>query len=560
MFVRLYDNILSNTKKTLEKKIKVTELISKLKDDNLISILKGYEKPGEIILWDLGKKITELKDYENSGEINIWDLGRNPTKQIKDKISVGKNLAISFKQKIYIGQIIGRIFDINGEICDAVGITRLPLGYPPPAWQNVILLRGKFIPQNEEISNFIKEPRFRVDKDLIRLEDDDEKQFCELIGISPPSIELVTIRPPPNKSEKELTTDEQTMVGDIYNFIQNKGFTFPLHQIINYYLSFKTKPFIILTGISGTGKTKITELFAKAVCKDFKNQYLLLPVRPDWNDDRNLIGYYNPLTKQYQIPPFLAFIMKAEKDPENPYFVCLDEMNLARVEYYFSTFLSAMESGSKEFELPGFNGDMEYKTSIPSNLFFTGTVNMDETTYRFSPKVLDRANTIEFHEIDLLKSREKPDASLANPELSDPFKEHFLKDKVRNNTSSEQYQKWETENWDELVGFLHRINKEALEKPNLHFGYRIRDEILRYMYFAETLSSNGFTTEKALDFQIKQKILPRIKGPESISEALKSLREIIHDKLKSMETHHSTAKLDQMIEALDKNGYTDFYQ
>jgi hypothetical protein len=125
---------------------------------------------------------------------------------------------------------------------------------------------------------------------------------------------------------------------------------------------------------------------------------------------------------------------------------------------------------------------------------------------------------------------------------------------VRNNgTSSEKYQQWEKDNWDEHVGFLHSINKDALEKPNLHFGYRIRDEILRYIYFAENLSSDDFATETALDLQIKQKILPRIKGPESIREALKSLRDIIQ------EYPHSTAKLDQMIEALD-NGYTDFYQ
>jgi 5-methylcytosine-specific restriction protein B len=202
-----------------------------------------------------------------------------------------------------------------------------------------------------------------------------------------------------------IQNKEQIILHSINDLIKKSGFTFSLLQITNYYLSLKTKPFVILTGISGTGKTKITELFAKAVCEDFEKQYLLLPVRPDWNDDRNLIGYYNPLTKQYQTTPFLDFIMKAAQDPENPYFVCLDEMNLARVEYYFSTFLSAMESGSKEISLSGFNGDMEYKTSIPSNLFFTGTVNMDETTYRFSPKVLDRANTIEFHEIDLLKSR-----------------------------------------------------------------------------------------------------------------------------------------------------------
>jgi 5-methylcytosine-specific restriction protein B len=350
------------------------------------------------------------------------------------------------------------------------------------------------------------------------------------------------------------TTNENIVIDQIYHIILNAGFTFSLPQITNYYLSLKTKPFVILTRISGTGKTKITELFAKAVCQDFNKQYLLLPVRPDWTDDRNLLGYYNPLTKQYQSTPFLDFIMKAAIDPENPYFICLDEMNLARVEYYFSTFLSAMESGSKEIMLPWFNEDKEYKIAIPSNLIFTGTVNMDETTYRFSPKVLDRANTIEFNEIDLLKSREIEDSSKLNPELIELFKKYLLNDEVRKNgTSSRTYKEWEKKNWDNLVVFLNHINKEALEKHNLHFGYRIRDEILRYMYFAETLGSREFSTEIALDLQIKQKILPRIKGPESIREALESLRDIIQ------EYPQSTAKLNQMLEAL-LNGYTDFYQ
>lgn len=369
----------------------------------------------------------------------------------------------------------------------------------------------------------------------------------------PPKPELPNNPSEDSKGEVPMNNEEQILISTINDSIKKTGITFSLHQITNYYLSLKTKPFVILTGISGTGKTKITELFAKAVCEDFEKQYLLLPVRPDWNDDRNLIGYYNPLTKQYQTTPFLDFIMKAVQDSENPYFVCLDEMNLARVEYYFSTFLSAMESGSKEIKLPGFNGDMGYKTSIPSNLFFTGTVNMDETTYRFSPKVLDRANTIEFNEIKLLTPRVTEDTSAINSELIEPFKTHFLKDEVRKNGTSSEYKEWETKNWDEQVGFLNSIN-EGLEEYNLHFGYRIRDEVLRYMYFAEIMNSDDFTLNKARDFQIKQKILPRIKGTDSIKKALELLQVIIQ------EYEQSTNKLDQMNKALDKNGYTDFYQ
>lgn len=279
---------------------------------------------------------------------------------------------------------------------------------------------------------------------------------------------------------------ESNLIEHIYHFISNKGFTFSSQQIINYYLSLKTKPFVILTGISGTGKTKITELFAKAVCKDFEKQYLLLPVRPDWNDDKYLLGYYNPLTKKYQSTLFLDFIMQADQDRENPYFVCLDEMNLARVEYYFSTFLSTMESNKKiklhsETDIKTESGkEISNEIEIPPNLFFTGTVNMDETTYRFSPKVLDRANTIEFTEIELLKPRGNENSSSDKPDLVELFKRYFLNDEVRTDgITSNTYRDWEDKNWNDLSGFLDSINKESLEKNNLHFGYRIRDEILR---------------------------------------------------------------------------------
>lgn len=359
---------------------------------------------------------------------------------------------------------------------------------------------------------------------------------------------------------------EQFIITSINDFISKRGFTFSSEQVINYYLSLKTKPFVILTGISGTGKTKITELLAKAVCEDDEKQYKCLPVRPDWNDDKFLLGYYNPLTKKYQPTDFLNFIMQADKDPENPYFVCLDEMNLARVEYYFSTFLSTMESNeeiplhSEKTNIQTDNGEeIPGKIKIPQNLFFTGTVNMDETTYRFSPKVLDRANTIEFIEIDLLRQRENKNPTSNMPDISNLFKENFLNDvvgiKKEGTDEYQKYQEWEKENWSLFVGLLEDINK-IFKEYNLHFGYRIRDEILLYLYFAKKLGSNDFTTDIALDFQIKQKILPKIKGPDSIATpALKSLKE----KLAPQKYPLSMDKIEKMLKAAQENGYTDFY-
>ncbi len=132
-----------------------------------------------------------------------------------------------------------------------------------------------------------------------------------------------------------------------------------------------------------------------------------LSVRPDWTDNRGLLGYYNPLMGEYVATPLLRLLLRAHAHPDETHFVILDEMNLAKVEYYFSDFLSAMVSGTP-MELHGVAEGVYIESDdgtvlvppslkVPDNVFFTGTVNVDETTYMFSPKVLDRANTIEFN-------------------------------------------------------------------------------------------------------------------------------------------------------------------
>ena len=149
------------------------------------------------------------------------------------------------------------------------------------------------------------------------------------------------------------------------------------------------------------------------------DNYEVVPVRPDWVDNRGLLGYLNPLTNEYSTTPFLDLLLRARAEEEraaatgenaHPFFVILDEMNLARVEHYFSDFLSALESGE---DIPLHeneaieSGESESgpqvprKLKVPGNVLFTGTVNVDETTYMFSPKVLDRAFTIEFDQVDL---------------------------------------------------------------------------------------------------------------------------------------------------------------
>ena len=196
----------------------------------------------------------------------------------------------------------------------------------------------------------------------------------------------------------------------IVNYINSIGFIYTYDDICNFYLSLKTKPFIILAGISGTGKSKIVRFFAEAVGANNSNgRFRMLSVKPDWNDSTELFGYKN-VTDKF-IPGVLTeIISEAIENKDLPYFVCIDEMNLARVEYYFSEYLSLIESRRRNgegiitdgiFSGSSYNSLDYGKLHLPENLYIIGTVNMDDTTFGFSRKVLDRANTIEFSDVSL---------------------------------------------------------------------------------------------------------------------------------------------------------------
>ena len=172
-----------------------------------------------------------------------------------------------------------------------------------------------------------------------------------------------------------------------YDYLTDQGYYFSRKAIENYLLSLKVKPFVILTGNSGTGKTKLAQLFAKYLNE--KDNYKIIPVGANWTENRHILGYFNIIKNEPQYTPAYDLIKKSHSESYH-HFLILDEMNLSHVERYFADFLSAIESNES---IP-LHGDDELE--IPFNLLVIGTVNVDETTYMFSPKVLDRANTIEF--------------------------------------------------------------------------------------------------------------------------------------------------------------------
>ncbi|MCQ6533061.1 MrcB family domain-containing protein [Bacillus mycoides] len=363
---------------------------------------------------------------------------------------------------------------------------------------------------------------------------------------------------------KEVYLDQQSIIDHVSSYIQSKGFFYEKKDLINFFLSLKTKPFVILSGISGTGKTKIVQWFAESLGATEENgQFTLIPVRPDWSDSSDLLGYVN-LQGEFQERPLIKVLEAADANPNRPYFVVLDEMNLARVEYYFSDFLSVIESRKwkdrKIVTSPVLPESITNKhITIPSNVYIIGTVNMDETTHPLSKKVLDRANTIEFNTVNLdyfnfLMDVEEKEAEVASNRsleteylhLKECFKEN--EDLVRN-----------------ISTILIEINK-MLESVGAQVGYRIRDEICFYMAYNEQGKLLSF--DEALDYQIYQKILPRLAGSDGrTEEVLKQLYVLCaneeydsgNNDASYAKYPRSANKLSHMLRRFEYDGFTSFW-
>lgn len=279
---------------------------------------------------------------------------------------------------------------------------------------------------------------------------------------------------------------------------------------------------------------------------------LFLSVRPDWRDGTSLLGYYNPLTQTYEWTDFLRFILNAIENWKSgervAWFVILDEMNLAHVEYYFADLLSVLESGRYPMdnleEREGFTREsirLTYPDTIvndappteihlPPNLYIIGTVNMDETTHAFSPKVLDRAFTMELSQVDFDKYLKPELMQIESEAAGSVDREEMLAAFVANG--------WPMINKTDVATFandhpkyrkaLHSLNLE-LAQSRFHFGYRVFDEIMQFLVRAE---ANGMfaSLDDAFDSAVFMKILPKFSGSESrIGGPLQSLLKWTHD-------------------------------
>ena len=335
-------------------------------------------------------------------------------------------------------------------------------------------------------------------------------------------------------------------IGEFINCLNTTGFTSSA-DIPNLFIkALAAKPFIILTGNSGTGKTKLAELFVQWLSGEAKGRHALVPVGADWTDNRNVLGFVNHLrlTKPeggtdeipiYQSTRILDLLLEASKNPSDPFFLILDEMNLSHVERYFADFLSALESNEAGLLLHRegrglprkLNGpiDVPEELALPSNFFVIGTVNVDETTYMFSPKVLDRANVLEFR-LDDEATKKFLDAggNRIKPIAAAPlgYAQSFLELSHRARSS---------ENPLPLIGdsaTLPPVTKISIESCNKvmqelfglmqirhqEFAFRTIVEIRSFLAvdYELTINKQGWDWKSAMDAQILQKILPKLHG------------------------------------------------
>ena len=385
----------------------------------------------------------------------------------------------------------------------------------------------------------------------------------------------------------------------------------------NYLTALRTKPFLLLAGISGTGKSRIVKEMAFASCPNVDDlqkdnvtpgNYLLVEVKPNWHDSTELLGYESTIKNNYVLTPFVKFLYKAMKYPNVPFFVCLDEMNLAPVEQYFAEFLSILESrklmedgetilteplidasvfnkypqlakelsGKSPIEKPQNNSgymvtspmeeyitmEEEYKElqknglRIPQNVLVIGTVNMDDTTHQFSRKVIDRAMTIEMNEV---KFDTFFDSSDELGYTEEPLgKEYFLPKYTTAGKALESIPEDTEIIKKDVPNLLEQLN-EALDGTPFKIAYRVQNELV--LYFASLRQEDeyqGWTTEgllnKAMDGILMMKVLPRIEGDKDLlEECLINLAEFAKN------YPSASMKISEMQSRLKKSQFTSFW-
>lgn len=357
----------------------------------------------------------------------------------------------------------------------------------------------------------------------------------------------------------------QSSVQDVVSYIAGRGFNFQPWQVAAFITAVRTKPFVILAGISGTGKTKLPQLVAEATDADCR----IVPVRPDWTDSSDLLGYER-LDGDFSPGHLLRLCREAASFPDRQYFFVLDEMNIARVEYYFAEVLSALETRSVQNGLlasaplsPRAPQPWE-SVRLPGNVCIVGTVNMDETTHGFSRKVLDRAFVIELADVDLSLIQEiDPNVMPAQWPIANW---RVLFPRLADLPKVDQ-----DERVTACITALTDVN-EVLEPGQLQVGYRVRDEVALFCVnagdCADSFVAADETVVSPLDLCITMKVLPRIQGGGAlVRQVLEGLKAWVapdagataNATTANAEFAQTLKRVDLMLTRLAETGFTSYW-
>ena len=346
------------------------------------------------------------------------------------------------------------------------------------------------------------------------------------------------------------------------------GLHYDIRDFINFHTSVKCGNLVILSGLSGTGKSRIVDMYANAIgiqTTDADKRLLFIPVRPSWNDDSDLLGYVDLVHMVYRPSDsgFVDFLVRAQKDEnkDNIYIVCFDEMNLARVEHYFSQFLSLLERPVSQRVLQLYDdqysgklyNSKEYPSSINirENVKFIGTVNIDESTYHFSDKVLDRANVIELNVLDYSKPWDN----------SDPKYTKTLRTPIwtMNEYNGICHSAVAIPEVHALLWDIHTLLHSAGTKFGV--GPRVVKSIDLYLSNLPKGYSDTFPLSEGIDIQVAQRVLTKVRGSENeLGDILDSSSgegiESILDKYRSLsEFNRCREKIKQKQKELKAYGY-----
>lgn len=388
------------------------------------------------------------------------------------------------------------------------------------------------------------------------------------------------IRPPKEQVSEEKTfkgrafeaqevvdNGEQTFINDLNQVALSNQLVYDMEDLVNFHIAIKTGALVVLAGMSGVGKSQLVINYARALglsgvdeAGEERKQFLFIPVRPPWNDDADLIGFYDAVHKIYRPAEtgLVDLLIEASKEDniDKLYLICFDEMNLARVEHYFSQFLSILELSEDRYLTlyseklaPEVYNRHEYSPRVPigNNVFFVGTVNIDESSFQFSDKVLDRANVINLKIYESLRAWKSVFEERAAEKPSDegaqlsPVPGKVFASWCNNSPTEIGLTDDEIDFLDELNLALRKIDKNRV------VGYRIIRQIGSYLKNIPcNVEGQGFLDRgKAFDLQLVQRIMTKFKGPECDLEQLfgkyRDREQAISPILKLFEKYHTVS-------------------